>query len=92
MSALIMQSQLASVPGYTLPEPGMTTELIGYVFPNVDSDGDGLPDGMERMYGLNQFNPDSDHDGCPDGIEFPVAGVQQPGKDPLDPTLGGLCQ
>ena len=41
---------------------------------------------------LNRFNPDSDNDGCPDGIEFPVARVQQPGKDPLDPTLGGSCQ
>ena len=83
---------LPELAGLTLPEPRMTTELIGYVFPNVDSDGDGLPDGLERMYGLLRFNPDSDGDGCPDGVEFPIAGVQQPGKDPNNPILGGICQ
>lgn len=70
----------------------MSVTLIGYVFPNADSDGDGLPDGMERLYGLNRYNSDSDGDGCGDAIEFPVAGVQQQGKDPLNPVLGGVCQ
>lgn len=72
--------------------PWLKNDLIGYVFPNVGSDGDGLPDGLERMYGMLRFNSDSDGDGCPDGIEFPIAGIQQPGKDPNGTPLGGTCQ
>ncbi len=44
-----------------------------------DSDGDGLPDIAEVLYGTDPFNPDTDGDGFPDGVE--VAGH----ADPRDP-------
>lgn len=35
-----------------------------------DSDGDGIPDNIERASGcLDPFNPDTDGDGIPDGVE-----------------------
>ena len=58
---------------------------IGFVFPNVDTDADGIPDGMERMYGMNRFSADSDYDGIPDIQEFPIQNLQLPGRDPLIP-------
>ena len=37
---------------------------------DVDSDGDGLPDGRERwIYQTDPYNPDTDGDGMPDGWE-----------------------
>lgn len=37
--------------------------------PTKDSDGDGLPDGFEQLFGLNPTKKDSDGDGVPDGQE-----------------------
>ncbi|MDE7157344.1 MAG: VWA domain-containing protein [Lachnospiraceae bacterium] len=36
----------------------------------VDSDGDGLPDYYEAIYGLNKYNADSDNDGLTDSQEI----------------------
>ncbi|SDZ75284.1 hypothetical protein SAMN05660964_00137 [Thiothrix caldifontis] len=38
---------------------------------SLDSDGDGLKDGLEKTIGTDPNNPDSDGDGIPDGIEAP---------------------
>jgi hypothetical protein len=38
---------------------------------SLDSDGDGLKDGVEKAIGTNPLNPDSDGDGISDGIEAP---------------------
>jgi Bacterial TSP3 repeat len=38
----------------------------------VDSDGDGLSDGLERMFGLAVNNADSDGDGLGDAVEFGI--------------------
>ena len=38
--------------------------------PELDSDGDGLPDYIERGLGLDRNNPDTDGDGLPDGYEY----------------------
>ncbi|MGB6223695.1 Ig-like domain-containing protein [Haloferula sp.] len=46
--------------------------------PLPDSDGDGLPDFAEEVYGTDPNNPDSDGDGISDGAE-----VEQ-GTNPLD--------
>ena len=55
-----------------------------------DSDGDGLPDGFERMYGLNPTDPtdagyyvDTDQDGVPDSVEISLGG------DPTNPDTDG---
>lgn len=85
--ALLLESQLASFPSYTADWPG-STGFLGYVFPNVDTDGEGLPDGLERMYGMAIVGGDSDCDGLADEVEFPIAGLQPAGYDPL---AGGTC-
>ena len=45
----------------------------------VDSDGDGMPDEMERRMGTNPLNRDSDNDGFDDLYEV------QHGTDPMNP-------
>lgn len=62
-----------------------TLGVLGYVFPNVDSDSDGLPDGMERMYGMNRYSNNSDGDAFLDGQEFPISTLQPNSLDPLIP-------
>lgn len=46
-----------------------------YAYPNVDSDGDGLIDGFERIIRTRPDLADSDGDGVSDGVEFPLAGI-----------------
>jgi hypothetical protein len=43
----------------------------------LDSDGDGLPDWIERIIGTDPYQADTDHDGIPDG--------QEVGPDPFNP-------
>ncbi len=62
------------------PAPSNSTK-IGYVYPNIDTDGDGLIDGQELILGTSTTNQDSDGDDLPDGLEYPPAGV--PFSDPL---------
>ncbi len=51
------------------------------------NDGDFLPDGMERMLGMNSLSPDSDCDGKSDEAELPLTQLQPAGHDPLLPNL-----
>jgi subtilisin family serine protease len=71
-----MLSQMTAA-GYTR---NTGNEWIGYVYPNVDSDNDGLIDGFERVIGTDSNIPDSDQDGILDGTEVNV----YPYSDPLD--------
>jgi YD repeat-containing protein len=48
--------------------------------PTLDPDGDGLPNGLELLFGTDAFNADTDGDGFADGVE--VASI----SDPLDPN------
>ena len=84
-NALLTGSQLA-MPQFSTQCANDTygggSGLLGFVFPNEDSDNDGLIDGMEAMYGMNAGSNDSDCDGLMDGVEFPVKGIQNHGQDP----------
>lgn len=87
--ALLLDSQLGVPPFFSYATDPFynpaTGGVIGYVFPNIDSDSDGLPDGMERMYGMNWLSGDSDGDGYSDLIEFPLTTLQLAKRDPLIP-------
>jgi len=61
---------------------GSVTSL-GFVFPNTDSDGDGLIDGMEALIGTDSSLVDSDCDGSSDGFEFPLTRSYR--SDPMLP-------
>ncbi|VAW43971.1 hypothetical protein MNBD_GAMMA02-723, partial [hydrothermal vent metagenome] len=64
-----------------LPGQGISYDIIGAGFLNLDTDGDGLTIGMEYLLGTSDSNDDSDGDEIPDGTEYPAAGV--PFSDPL---------
>ncbi len=61
--------------GYTQAYPAGSAVMLGYTFPNVDTDNDLLIDGMEYLIGTNPLLADSDGDGSTDGSEFPQAGA-----------------
>ncbi len=67
--ALVSELELAaySNAGYTLPP--LYRAVIGYAYPNLDSDGDRLIDGFERLAGSDPSLADTDCDGASDGEE-----------------------
>jgi|GEM_PF-4936866 len=75
--ALLMESELnkAKFSTYTGTADHLIfmddAECLGYAYPNVDSDGDLVLDGMELILGTNPLDPDSDNDGLLDGEEYP---------------------
>jgi serine protease len=77
--AIFPESELAQMQasGYG-PAPG-ENDILGYVYPNVDSDGDQLVDGFESLIGTNPQRTDSDCDGTSDGTEV----LNYPYGDPL---------
>ncbi|MFO7870876.1 MAG: OmpA family protein [Kiritimatiellia bacterium] len=58
---------------------GIEPDLVAEQGP-VDSDGDGLPDDVERRMGTDPFDPDTDDDGLSDGDEVHIYMT-----DPLNP-------
>ncbi|XXF75456.1 S8 family serine peptidase [Myxococcaceae bacterium GXIMD 01537] len=72
--ALIPAGQLSN-PIFSSYTGIVGNDIIGYVFPNVDSDSDGLIDGIEVMKGLNPLSNDSDGDGIKDFVEYPMLSV-----------------
>ena len=56
---------------------------------SIDSDGDGLSDLVEAVYGTDPNNADSDGDGASDGAEFPLAGLEL--SDPCSGAGGSNC-
>lgn len=61
--------------GYLSAYPATSPKLLGYAYPVVDSDSDGLVDGFENVIGTNAANADSDGDGASDSEEFPLSEV-----------------
>lgn len=51
---------------------------------DIDSDGDGLPDWKEKLYGSDIHNTDTDGDGTSDGEEVAE------GRDPATPNTAGV--
>ena len=80
--AVFLEHELATfqAAGYTAPYPAGTDPVMGYAYRNLDTDGDTLIDGFERLIGTNPASADSDGDGSADGVEYPLAGV--PVSDP----------
>jgi subtilisin family serine protease len=84
--AVFPDSELAAMvaAGY-VEQPGLAT-VIGYAYPNVDSDGDALIDGWEDLIGTNPLGADSDCDGVSDGEE--VLGFDLAQNRRGDPLIG----
>lgn len=73
--------------GYNSAYPAGSSMVLGYAYPNEDSDGDGLIDGFEYLLGTDPNHVDSDRDGVSDGVEYPQAGVPK-----SDPCSTGYCR
>ncbi|MBI5101986.1 MAG: S8 family serine peptidase [Nitrospirae bacterium] len=83
--AIFPESELATMAaqGYIENEGN---EWIGYVYPNADTDGDGLIDGFERLIGTCVGIADTNGDGTPDGTSvMQYSNSTHSYKDP------GLC-
>jgi hypothetical protein len=66
---LVLAPPLADLAGNALAAP-VTVDLVVFD-PTVDTDGDGLPDDVERLLGLDPLKADSNGNGVPDGAEDP---------------------
>jgi hypothetical protein len=84
--------------GYSVNTSTLTSnaDFLGWVYPSfvptwtstpstlpADSDGDGLIDGLERAFGLNELSPNGDCDGLSDAVEYGFANLPD---DPMSPT------
>ena len=87
--AVFLESERATFEsaGYTNAWPAWAGKVIGHAYGSVDSDGDGLVDGFERVAGTNPSTSDSDGDGSSDGGEYPLA--ETPYTDPCG--AGNTC-
>lgn len=73
--AIFPESELAAMEANGYTSNGGASEILGYVYPNTDTDGDTLIDGFERLAGTNLSVADSDCDGVSDGQELLVFGT-----------------
>ncbi|HVG11253.1 MAG TPA: S8 family serine peptidase [Thermoanaerobaculia bacterium] len=87
--AIFPESELAQMvsQGYTSTGGTNLNEVIGYVYPNADADGDRLVNGFEGLIGTSASIADSDCDGLTDGTEA----LGYPYTDPLVANSGSGC-
>lgn len=83
-------AQVATPPAYDAAPPSAAEhERAARREAERDSDGDGLPDALERETGTGPLRADTDRDGVPDGEEDTnLDGVVDPGES--DPRVPGL--
>ncbi len=79
--ALFPESELDYFQGLGYESASPFNDWIGYVYPNVDSDGDHVIDGFEILVGTDPQLVDSDSDGFDDGVEL----LEFPYGDPVQP-------
>jgi PKD repeat protein len=73
--AIFPESELAQMESQGYTSNGGLSQILGYVYPNADSDGDHLINGFEGLLGTDPLRADTDCDGVSDGAEvlgFPV--------------------
>lgn len=89
---IIVKTPLADLAGNEITMPAQAQFRV-YSF--QDSDGDGIPDDLEPLFGLDPHNPDSDGDGIRDGDEdYDQDGLSNAaeiafGLDPFNPDSDG---
>jgi len=73
--ATFLESERAlfEADGYLSAYPAGASKVMGYAYPAIDTDGDGLIDGFEYVIGTRPDLADSDGDGLSDSVEFPMA-------------------
>lgn len=76
--AIFPESELSTWISNGYAAQSGTNPWIGYVYPNVDTDGDGLIDAWENLIGTNPNAADSDCDSKSDGDEL----LKYPQTDP----------
>lgn len=86
--AIFPESELAFMQGegYT-SNGGNLNPVLGYVYPNADSDFDNVIDGFEGLIGTSPSRIDSDCDGISDGTEI----LGYPNTDPRIANSGPGC-
>ena len=84
--AIFPESELSEMTARGYVSQTSLTSVLGYVYPNVDSDGDQLIDAFEKLLGTDPSHPDSDGDGIPDGDEVLVYDMTSP--DPAERGYG----
>lgn len=73
-------------------EENFTTEELLAMDQALDTDGDGLTDVFEILYGANRYICDTDNDGVSDYIEFYVTHTELTAPDgDADSDLDGIC-
>jgi serine protease len=77
--AIFPESELSSMVSLGYTSTGDLNEVLGYAYPNFDTDGDNVIDGFERLLGTDPQRSDSDCDSVGDGVET----LGFPAGDPL---------
>ncbi len=94
--AIFPETELAQMQAAGYGAQGTLESILGYVYLNVDNDGDTLIDGFESLIGTDPARADSDCDGLGDGTELLGYDASSPDPaqhgfgDPLAGPCGGL--